>query len=243
MAEDRATPGPRPLLAVSARDATAGMAARAKGRKRKRELRRLMENPDYVVDWRANAGRAVMEPPPYVFRGQTEADLTAARWNLMAWVDPRYPQWAVPFWLDMPTVGSRVADTPLKRRVDAVEVRAELGRPAKVGAGCQDAEAATQRRHAGGIGPVGGWPAWPMRRKTSSVERSKTGSQSKSSRPATLIRSLHRHGVFLACAWLWVWLTTEPSSVDRAKPLTPLAGGEVDRVANAADGDGQGDFA
>ncbi len=69
-----------------------------------------MENPDYAADWRASAGRAVMEPPPYVFRRQTEADLEAARWNLMAWVDPLHPQWAVPFWLDMPRVEARVAD-------------------------------------------------------------------------------------------------------------------------------------
>ena len=42
-----------------------------------------------------------------------------------------------------------VADAPLKRRVGAVEVRGELGRPAQIGAGCEDAEAATQPRHAG----------------------------------------------------------------------------------------------
>ena len=37
-----------------------------------------------------------------------------------------------------------------------------------------------------------------MTRNTSSVVRSKTGSQSNTSRPATLIRALHRHGAFLA---------------------------------------------
>ena len=68
-----------------------------------------MENPDYVADWRANAGPVHLEPPPYVFRRQTQADLKAARWNLMAWEDPRHPQWAIPFWLDMPTVEARVA--------------------------------------------------------------------------------------------------------------------------------------
>ena len=41
----------------------------------------------------------------------------------------------------------------------------------------------------------------------------------------------------------WVWLTTELSSLDGAKPLTLLAGGEIDRVAKAAEGDHQGDFA
>ena len=41
----------------------------------------------------------------------------------------------------------------------------------------------------------------------------------------------------------WVWLTTELSSLDGATPLTLLAGGEIDRVVKAAEGDRQGDFA
>ena len=41
----------------------------------------------------------------------------------------------------------------------------------------------------------------------------------------------------------WIWLTTELSSLDGAKPLTLLARGEIDRVAKAAEGDRQGDFA
>ena len=41
----------------------------------------------------------------------------------------------------------------------------------------------------------------------------------------------------------WVWLTTGRASLDGAKPLTLLAGGDIDRVAKAAEGDKQGDFA
>ena len=41
----------------------------------------------------------------------------------------------------------------------------------------------------------------------------------------------------------WVWLTTRRPSLGGAKPLTLLAGGEADRVAKAAEGDKQGDFA
>ena len=41
----------------------------------------------------------------------------------------------------------------------------------------------------------------------------------------------------------WVWLTTERSSLDGATPLALLAGGEIDRVAKAAEGDRQGDLA
>lgn len=41
----------------------------------------------------------------------------------------------------------------------------------------------------------------------------------------------------------WMWLTTELASLDGAMPLTLLSGGEIDRVAKAAEGDRQGDFA
>ena len=41
----------------------------------------------------------------------------------------------------------------------------------------------------------------------------------------------------------WVWLTTELASLDGSMPLTLLAAGEIDRVAKAAEGDRQGDFA
>ena len=93
------------------------MATRAKGRDPERALRRLMENPDYVADWRAHAGATVREAPPYVFRRQTEADLKAARWSLLAWEDPRHPQWAGFFRADAPMVETRVAGPgPYARR-------------------------------------------------------------------------------------------------------------------------------
>ena len=41
----------------------------------------------------------------------------------------------------------------------------------------------------------------------------------------------------------WVWLTTPRPSLDGAEPLALLARGEVERVAEAARGDRQGDFA
>ena len=41
----------------------------------------------------------------------------------------------------------------------------------------------------------------------------------------------------------WAWLTTELASLDGETPLRLLAGGEIDRVAKAAEGDRQGDFA
>ncbi|MDE0293337.1 MAG: hypothetical protein OXH92_21915 [Bryobacterales bacterium] len=41
----------------------------------------------------------------------------------------------------------------------------------------------------------------------------------------------------------WVWLTTARPSLDGAEPLALLVRGEVERVAEAAQGDRQGDFA
>ena len=86
------------------------MTAGNEGRDPGQAWRRLMENPDYVADWRAHAGPTVREAPPHVFRRQTEADLAAARWNLLAWEDPHHPQWAAPFRTDVPTVEARVAE-------------------------------------------------------------------------------------------------------------------------------------
>ena len=37
-------------------------------------------------------------------------DLEATRWNLLAWEDPRYPQWAELFWADVAMVEARAAE-------------------------------------------------------------------------------------------------------------------------------------
>ena len=63
---------------------------------------------DYVADWGASAGPTVREAPPYAFRRQSEADLEAARWNLLVWEDPHHPQWAELFWADAVMVEARV---------------------------------------------------------------------------------------------------------------------------------------
>lgn len=61
----------------------------------------LRSNPDYKANWRANAG-----PPSgvasagFALRAQTEGDLEAARWGLLAWEDPRERSKFKPFWMD-----------------------------------------------------------------------------------------------------------------------------------------------
>ena len=86
------------------------MTSRALGGDRERGWRRLRENPDYVADWRENAAPTVREAPPHAFRRQTQADLEAARWNLLAWEDPHHLQWAELFWTDVAMVEARVAE-------------------------------------------------------------------------------------------------------------------------------------
>ena len=86
------------------------MAARAKGRDPERAWRQLMEDPDYRADWRTHAGPTVREAPPYVFRRQTEVDLEAARWNLLAWENPHHPRRAEFFRAGVPMVEARAAE-------------------------------------------------------------------------------------------------------------------------------------
>ena len=85
------------------------MTTRAQRRDPEWAWKRLRENPNYFAGWRALAGPTIREAPPYAFRRQTEADLKAARWNLLAWEDPRHPQWAELFWANVAMVEARVA--------------------------------------------------------------------------------------------------------------------------------------
>ena len=50
-------------------------------------------------------------------------------------------------------------------------------------------------------------------------------------------------GLFADGYAAWAWLTTPRPSLDGATPLSLLARGEIERVADAARGDLQGDFA
>ena len=65
----------------------------------------LRSNPDYRAGWKAHAGAApVLEPAPFPMRVQSEADLMALRWGLLAWEDPRVRNRMTPFRSDVPMV-------------------------------------------------------------------------------------------------------------------------------------------
>ena len=58
-------------------------------------------NPDYKADWLVHGGApSVVESAGFALRAQTEADLEAARWGLLAWEDPRERSRFKPFWID-----------------------------------------------------------------------------------------------------------------------------------------------
>ena len=61
----------------------------------------LRGNPDYKADWLAHGGAPeIVESAGFELRGQTEADLKAARWGLLAWEDPGERSKFSPFWID-----------------------------------------------------------------------------------------------------------------------------------------------
>ena len=77
---------------------------------RRRRWRSLWTDPAYVEDWHAHAGPLVLEAPPFRFRRQTEEDLAAGRWNLLAWEAPRLERFGVPFWADVAMYEGRAVD-------------------------------------------------------------------------------------------------------------------------------------
>ena len=61
----------------------------------------LRSDPGYRADWRAHGGApAVVEAAGFALRAQTEADLEAALWGLLAWEAPRERSRFRPFWID-----------------------------------------------------------------------------------------------------------------------------------------------
>ena len=89
--------------------------------------------------------------------------------------------------------GESAADALLELDIGTIEFGAKLGGAAQIGAGRENAEAATEPRHAGGIGPVRRLAgladdAEHIRR----LQGRGWGSQSNHSRPARLLRSLRR---------------------------------------------------
>ena len=88
----------------------------------------LMNHPDYIVDWwMAAAGMPRPDGEPFPIRTQTEADLKARSWGLLAWQDPLSENGlALPFWDDAPM--AKAVPDPDGTEPFAALVRKEGGR-------------------------------------------------------------------------------------------------------------------
>lgn len=62
----------------------------------------LQRNSGYIEDLRKHAEPAPAEPAPFPLRQQTEGDLKAAWWGLLAWEDPSEGGPTSPFWVEAP---------------------------------------------------------------------------------------------------------------------------------------------
>lgn len=73
-----------------------------------RAWRFLKRNPRYIVEWWMSAAGARPPPEkPFPIRTQTQEDLKAARWGLLAWEDPLEENGpASPFWRDAPALNA-----------------------------------------------------------------------------------------------------------------------------------------
>ncbi|MDE0695738.1 MAG: hypothetical protein OXH76_07890 [Boseongicola sp.] len=61
----------------------------------------LRSDRDYKADWRAHGGApSVPASAGFVLRVQSDADLKASRWGLLAWEAPRERSAYKPFWID-----------------------------------------------------------------------------------------------------------------------------------------------
>ncbi len=74
----------------------------------------LRDREDYREAWAARAGCAAapdLEPAPFPVRVQSEADLDAARWGLLAWEDPEAVDGpGSAFWSDAPMLGCALGE-------------------------------------------------------------------------------------------------------------------------------------
>ena len=70
-----------------------------------RAWRFLKRSPRYIADWwMSAAGTPPPQGQPFPMRTQTQEDLKAARWGLLAWEDPLGEGVASPFWTAAPTL-------------------------------------------------------------------------------------------------------------------------------------------
>lgn len=87
----------------------------------------LRRDPLYRAAWTAQAGAARFEPGAFPLRVQTEADLAAAEWSLLAWEDPGAAAWRSPFWAGVPMLVGEPDPEPWPDPAPLLPLLAEAG--------------------------------------------------------------------------------------------------------------------
>ena len=87
----------------------------------------LKSKTDYRADWQANGGSpSFVESAGLMLRAQTEGDLKAGRWGLLAWENPRERSRFKPFWIDeemlVATIGEEGDPTRMLARATGMSV-------------------------------------------------------------------------------------------------------------------------
>ena len=68
----------------------------------------LRRQAAYLAEWRASAAAPSLELAPFPLRVQSETDLAAAAWRLLAWQNPASDDAASPFWIGAPVLEGAV---------------------------------------------------------------------------------------------------------------------------------------
>ena len=87
----------------------------------------LRRDPRYCAAWAAQAGAARFEAGAFPLRVQTEADLVASEWSLLAWEDPGAAAWRSPFWCGIPMLVGEPDPEPWPDPAPLLPLLAEAG--------------------------------------------------------------------------------------------------------------------
>ncbi|MYG80391.1 MAG: hypothetical protein F4187_00820, partial [Gemmatimonadetes bacterium] len=117
MARTRRRPGRVSGAAAAERDAVLGVHAWAY----------MRCNPRYCEDRDAHAAPPRFEDADIPIRVQTEADLSAEAWNLLAWECPRPEAWRSPFWSGVPMLVAEPDPAPWPDPTPLLGMLAEAG--------------------------------------------------------------------------------------------------------------------
>ena len=87
----------------------------------------MRRDPGYRAAWTAHAGAPRFETAAFPLRVQTEADLAADDWDILAWEDPAAQAWRSPFWSGIPMLVGEPDPHPWPDRTPLLPLLAGAG--------------------------------------------------------------------------------------------------------------------